>query len=93
MDFFFFVSDLDPTVNITEAGVDYFYISNSNVLGIENSEKPKINVFPNPFENWLIIEGAEIGSKYELFNLQGQKVHGGEINAISEKINTQNSSI
>ena len=25
-----------------------------------------------------------------IFNLQGQKVHGGEINAISEKINTQN---
>ena len=86
----FRTSDLDPDVNITEAGVDYFYISNSTVLGIENSDKPKINVFPNPFENWLVIEGAEIGSKYEVFNLQGQKVHGGEIDVISKKINTQN---
>lgn len=86
----FRTSDLDPDVNITEAGVDYFYISNSTVLGIENFDKPKINVFPNPFENWLVIEGAEIGSKYEVFNLQGQKVHGGEIDVISKKINTQN---
>ena len=85
----FKTSDLDPDVNITEGGVDYFYISNSNVIGIENLKQTAITLFPNPFENWIEIEGADIGSNYELFNLQGQLVFFGKINATHEKIHTQ----
>src|SRR5690606_16115108 len=33
----------------------------------------KINVFPNPSENYLILEGEMMESNVEIVNLQGQK--------------------
>ena len=52
----FQISDIDPNVNITEAGVDYFNISNSNVL--ENPEviATNVKIYPNPFKDDLILE-------------------------------------
>lgn len=80
----FSTSDLDPDANITEAGVDYFYISNLSVLeDIENNIQT-MKVYPNPFDSWLTIDGINEGSTYELINLQGQIILSGLIQ--NEKI-------
>ena len=86
----FRTSDIDPDVNITEAGVDYFYISNSNVLAINDENQPEIRVSPNPFQDLLEISGLELESSFELINLQGQLVLSGNISPKDNKINTSN---
>jgi choice-of-anchor B domain-containing protein len=82
----FQISDIDPNVNITEAGVDYFNISNSNVL--ENPEviATNVKIYPNPFKDDLILENAQIGSNYNLFNLQGQLLNSGVVTASKQQI-------
>lgn len=86
----FKTSDLDPDVNITEGGVDYFYISNSNVIGINENVNSEISVLPNPFQDILLINGVEMESLFELFNLQGQMLLSGKVTASENTINTQN---
>jgi choice-of-anchor B domain-containing protein len=86
----FFVSDLDPTVNITEAGVDYFYISNSSVLALNEDVNAEITIAPNPFQDFLEIHGIKNESSFELSNLQGQLLLSGKINAIENKVFTEN---
>ncbi|MEY3238006.1 MAG: hypothetical protein RI883_2107 [Bacteroidota bacterium] len=86
----FFVSDLDPTVNITEAGVDYLYISNSSVLALNEDVNAEITIAPNPFQDFLEIHGIKNESSFELSNLQGQLLLSGKINAIENKVFTEN---
>jgi hypothetical protein len=86
----FKTSDIDPDVNITEGGVDYFYISNSNVIGINENVNSEISVLPNPFQDILLIKGVEMESLFELFNLQGQMLLSGKVTASENTINTQN---
>lgn len=70
----FLVSDEEPNGNITEAAVDFFYITNSNILDVVENVNSEFNVFPNPFEDNLTITNAEIGSNLEFINIQGQIV-------------------
>ncbi len=90
MQVLFFVSDNDPTVNITEAGIDYFFISNSNALEVNEQTQQTIVVSPNPFQNWLEISGITSICKFEILNLQGQLVLEGNINPSESKIDTTN---
>lgn len=71
----FHVSDEDPDGNITEAGIDYFHITNSNVLEIPIITKSDFEVYPNPFDESLNIVHAEIGSVLTMVNMQGQTVY------------------
>jgi choice-of-anchor B domain-containing protein len=86
----FRVSDIDPNVNITEAGIDYFYVSNANVLTIQEEENSEVNVYPNPFEDVITIENALTESDYSLMNLQGQVVAKGQIIQKSQEIHVDN---
>jgi choice-of-anchor B domain-containing protein len=75
----YLVSDFDPDVNITEAGVDYFLVTNTDVLDIAEENKDDFQVFPNPFASEFTIQGAEIGANLTVFNAQGVSVHEQEV--------------
>lgn len=64
------VADEDPAVNITEAGFDFFYISETNVLSVAESEMDGSRVYPNPTDGLLHIEGAA-PAVWEIYNLPG----------------------
>lgn len=78
----FNVSDLNPDVNITEAGIDYFFISNENTLDSDILGSNKILIYPNPFNNQLLISGLEIGSDIQVYNVNGQLL-------LSEKVDKE----
>ncbi len=74
----FRVSDEDGNVNITEAGIDYFHVSNASVLEIEEQTKA-IEIYPNPVQNILKINGANQGDSYQLYDLNGRILKQGEM--------------
>jgi hypothetical protein len=67
----FRVSDEDGNVNITEAGIDYFHVSNASVLEMEELSNG-IVVFPNPVRDVLKVNGAKEGEDFRLFDLNGR---------------------
>jgi choice-of-anchor B domain-containing protein len=75
----YLVSDFDPDVNITEAGVDYFLITNTDVLDIAEETSEYFQVFPNPFATEFTIQGAEVGANLTVFNAQGVSIHEQEV--------------
>lgn len=87
MQVFFKVSDNDGNVNITEAGIDYFHISNANVLSISEDHK-KPSCFPNPFQDKLTVLGAMIGERWELHDLNGQSIRVGLVESTEQSITT-----
>ena len=84
----FRTADLEPEANITEAGVDYFFISNENVLGIEEQQYA-LTVFPNPTTNSIYIQYAEIGAPFALVDLNGRIVINGVIGSSLYEVDTQ----
>jgi choice-of-anchor B domain-containing protein len=68
------VPDLDPDVNITEGGLDYFFISNQNVVGMEGDELSDVQVFPNPTSDVLNVVSADQTGNYEIHDLNGRVV-------------------
>lgn len=79
MQFFFRLSDLDPNVNITEGGVDYFFISNSNTTGMEESTLVETFIYPNPVNDQLILNGFDPGIQFQISDLNGRIVLSGNI--------------
>jgi hypothetical protein len=61
------------------------FCSSSCAVGVEEEVKQEIKVYPNPFENRLIVnvEGYE-NAKFSLQNLLGQKLHSQTINGKTE---------
>jgi len=92
----FFTSDLNSGINVTEAGVDYFYISNANVLGIAEENSNDVTVYPNPFDDELVIErgtaegntAGNSGADYYLCDLQGKEVLHGRLENGKGTVNT-----
>jgi hypothetical protein len=74
----FRVSDEEGNVNITEAGIDYFHVSNASVLEIEEQTKA-IEIYPNPVQDILKIKGANQGDAYQLYDLNGRILKQGEM--------------
>ncbi len=48
-------SDLDSNVNITEAGFDFFSVSNSSILSNETIPYEAFELYPNPVSNTLFL--------------------------------------
>lgn len=78
MQFIFFTSDLNPAVNITEAGVDRFFIAEEAVLSL-SEEMQDIRVYPNPSNAFFFVEGVAPDQQYELYSLDGVCVQKGEV--------------
>lgn len=75
----FRISDIDPDVNITEAGIDFLTITNSNILGLEEDEEKEIRVYPNPFDDHLIVQLSDYPTDYSLCDVQGKVIRAGII--------------
>lgn len=77
------------SATLTSAGNNdgYFFKLNDNSIGInELSEKKLVNVFPNPFNENILLRNAEDGV-VSVFNVLGQCIYTREIISQEEQIN------
>mgnify|MGYP002629602278 CR=1 FL=1 len=85
MQFFFRTSDINPNVNITEAGVDAFFI-NEFAVGLDELSKTKIRAFPNPTDGSVELTHIDAEEEYEILNASGQVILSGTIDPNSTTI-------
>lgn len=85
MQFFFRTSDFDPNVNITEAGVDFFFISEYTV-GLDELSKTEIKAFPNPTNGTVQLTNIESEQEYRILNTNGQVILEGTVDPNSTEI-------
>jgi choice-of-anchor B domain-containing protein len=85
-------ADLPGNYNITEAGFDHFFVSNTSQLKIEEKEilSDKIRLFPNPTKELLYVETSNLIDPIVVYDIRGMEIH--RINAMGESqtINVQN---
>ena len=69
-----FISDYVTSENITEAAFDYFSITDFSVLSLDDNSIPSesVTVFPNPFNDELIVSKEDVTVK--IYNYSGQLV-------------------
>ncbi len=87
MQFFFETSDEDPNPNITEAGLDKFYIVEEVELAL-NELDVVYKVYPNPFNHKIIVEGIHTSVDYRVFSSEGQLVGQGVLSAQQNEVET-----
>ena len=78
MQFFFQTSDFDPDINITEAGIDMFFI-NEHVVGLDELSKAEIEAFPNPTNGSVKLTNIESSEDYKVLNASGQVILSGTV--------------
>lgn len=85
MQFFFKTSDFDPDVNITEAGIDVFFI-NEYVADLDELSKTEIVAFPNPTDGTIELSNIESEQEYKILNVNGQVILSGSVDPNSTLI-------
>ncbi len=78
------VSDDDPAVNITEAGIDLFSISESNILSIDEKTESKNLIYPVPSDGFVTIIQTEKSANWIIFSIDGKIIQN--INKQTDKI-------
>jgi len=73
------VADEDPRINITEAGIDFFFVANEDHVGVEEKMAGNLLVFPNPVNDELTISGLQESSAFQLTDLAGKIISAGEL--------------
>ena len=63
------ISDENPNINVTEAAFDHFWVSNYNTTDISENTKEEFSLHPNPSNDKIIIENAEIDSYVDIRDL------------------------
>lgn len=66
------ISDENPNINITEAAFDHFWVSNYITTDISENTKEKFSLCPNPSNEKITIENAEIDSYVHIRDLNGK---------------------
>ncbi len=66
------ISDENPNINITEAAFDHFWLSNYITTDISENTKEKFSLYPNPSNEKITIENAEIDSYVHIRDLNGK---------------------
>ncbi len=85
MQFFFQTSDLDPDINITEAGVDVFFINESSV-GLDELNVAQIEAYPNPTDGTVKLTNVLSEMEYQLMNANGQLLDDGNVDPFNASI-------
>ncbi|MFK7786453.1 MAG: carboxypeptidase regulatory-like domain-containing protein, partial [Crocinitomicaceae bacterium] len=85
MQFFFRTSDLDPDINITEAALDLFFISEYTV-GLDELSKTEIKAYPNPTNGTVRLTNIESQQEYTVLNMNGQMILEGSVSPNSTEI-------
>lgn len=78
------ISDYSPNINITEAGFDRFSITNYNTSATANLSDEILQIYPNPTNNHVKIDGVIEGTKLQLHNVNGSLLK--EITAESDTV-------
>lgn len=85
MQFFFQTSDFDPDINITEAGLDLFFINESSV-GLDELDVTQIVAYPNPTDGSVELTHVNSELDYELMNANGQVLDAGKVDQFNASI-------
>ncbi|MDC3253195.1 T9SS type A sorting domain-containing protein, partial [Crocinitomicaceae bacterium] len=77
MQFNFKIADFMPDVNITEAGVDHFFIVESDFVETVSITPLEVRVYPNPSESLMNIDGLTNATDFDLIAISGRIVKQG----------------
>jgi choice-of-anchor B domain-containing protein len=66
------VSDDDPAVNITEAGIDFFNVSETSILETKENVYAKNIIFPIPTNGIVSIIQTEISNNWFVYSIDGK---------------------
>jgi choice-of-anchor B domain-containing protein len=86
MQFTFYASDFNPNFNVTEVGVDRFYIAEAEFVSVDFKENEPFVIYPNPATTEFRIDGLTKDSQYEIVTINGRKVLSGSISPSENKI-------
>lgn len=92
--FFTYTVDFDPMGGTMELQSKGYYdsfvlmMSGDLVLGIEEADEKGVNAFPNPVSTTIkiVVEHKLIGCQFSLFDLRGNKVRSGVIEAATTPV-------
>lgn len=71
------ISDFAPTVNITEAGFDYFSVSNANTVSLDNQNGASLLIYPNPSDGVFQINTSSEMQLWTVMDLNGRLILSG----------------
>jgi len=85
------VSDLDPNINVTEAGFDFFYVENESHLGFnETVNASTIILYPNPVVDIITLVNTNENEAWKLIDLNARDLYHGKTNKQQTKIDISN---
>jgi choice-of-anchor B domain-containing protein len=76
------ISDFPSTVNITEAGFDYFTVSNANTTSIESVKFDELLIYPNPSEGIFQISASTDIELWMVLDLNGRTIATGNSSSV-----------
>ena len=79
MQFTFVTSDFAPDDNITEAGIDEFYVLEADVVSVDETHNETLVFYPNPSSNLIRVNGLKAKTEYEIHAVNGQLLKQGEL--------------
>ncbi len=75
MQLFIQISDFNTSPNLVEAGFDYFSVSNSNTVSVDDSEpKLAVRAIPNPSQGIFTIDGTQEIQTVRVFDSLGRTI-------------------
>lgn len=86
MQFTFTASDFAPDVNITEIGIDYFFIVEADALELNEKQVNTLLIYPNPAQNEFFVNGLTTDLQFEIVAISGTKVLSGMISPSENRI-------
>jgi hypothetical protein len=84
------ISDLNPNRNITEAAFDHFWVSNYLTTDIQETNKEKFSIFPNPTNEIINIENAVLESNVLIRDINGKVQKILQVTSNKMEINIEN---
>ena len=66
------VSDEDPAVNITEAGIDFFHVTETSILGTLEASSKVNSIYPVPTSGTVTIFQTEISKFWSVYSIEGK---------------------
>ncbi len=67
------ISDLNPNVNITEAGFDHFSITNQPIANVVEEHEEEWILYPNPTATSLKLRGTHVIGSFTILDLSGKQ--------------------
>ena len=86
MQFIFRTDDFDPDINITEAGLDLFFI-NEGIAAVDALDAERIEAYPNPTSGNLYVTNLSQEELYSLISTNGKVVSQGVLSPSSSSVN------